>query len=164
MLSPKGCYALYLPSSPAFQSTPDTDGYVWVSVYTTGRSPHRPTLHFLRIHGNGASCSCNCIMPDNRSIDAHLLHPHASMPPILGPSKAFIEEAHVQQEKPCCVLRRPVPFLLVAPSIGTAGGHRKPIFNRPGGPAYSSHRCLRAIIDTVSRASSPESCSDKGGP
>ena len=43
----------------------------------------------------GASCSVNCIMPENRLIDAHLLHPHASMP-IPGSSNAFIEEAHVQ--------------------------------------------------------------------
>ena len=88
-------------------------------------------------------------MPDNRLIDAHLLHPRASMT-IPWPSNVFIEEAYGQElEKPCCDGQ----FRSVAPSAGTAGGHRKPISNHP---AHSSHRCLRAMIDSISRASSRE--------
>jgi len=81
MLSPKrsDVAVYYFPASPVFRSTRGTRGCVLVYAW----SLHRLTrCCFLTIHGNRprAALTANCIMPDERSIDAHLLHPRASMP------------------------------------------------------------------------------------
>ena len=70
------------------QSIRGTDGYVLVYA----RSPHRPTRRFLRIHGKTSLVQLYGIMPNNRSIGAHLLRPSAYAD--TGASKAFMEETH----------------------------------------------------------------------
>jgi len=127
MLSPKrsDVAVYYFLTSPVFRSTRGTDGYVLVYAW----SLHRPTCCcFLRIHGNRprAALTANCIMPDERSIDAHLLHPRASMP-ISELPKLYLEDTHVQQGCMKASLRRPVPFR--GTECWTAGGHHDPISN-----------------------------------
>lgn len=131
MVSPKRSDALYFPP------------------FRPSSSPHRPTPRFLRIRRNGASCSSNRIMPNNRSIEAHLLHPRASIT-IPGPSNAFIEEAHVHQRKRLVARGSSVPsHRVLEPLVDT--GNLFPIIR----PTAVTRR-LRDLIDTISRASSRE--------